>query len=193
MVCNRNRGPKGDLISPHLTCAPVKNCCSLCFRNWVWLILLSTHDLYHVAALERELRKQLQWSRKKQDYDKVLHVHPYRFVSYPDNPLKYLLLFYIYGASRVALMLRNLPANARGVGLISGCRKSPGGGYGNPVQYSYLEPMDRGSWWATVHRVAQSQTRLNWLSTHAFYIYRTGAQKGGLVQGLKLVSDRVRI
>ena len=37
--------------------------------------------------------------------------------------------------------------------------KIPGGGHGNPLQYSCLEnPMDRGAWWATVHRVANSQT-----------------------------------
>ena len=37
----------------------------------------------------------------------------------------------------------------------------PGGVHGNPLQYSCLEnPMDRGAWWATVHRVTQSQTRL---------------------------------
>ena len=45
--------------------------------------------------------------------------------------------------------------------------RSPGG-HGNPLQYSFLEnPMDRGAWWATVHRAAQSQTWLNELSTHA--------------------------
>ena len=38
----------------------------------------------------------------------------------------------------------------------------------NPLQYSFLEnPMDRGAWWAAVHRVAQSQTRMKWLSMHA--------------------------
>ena len=63
-----------------------------------------------------------------------------------DNPLKQLLLFYLYGASQAALMIRKLPANASGVGLISGYRKSPRGGYGNLLQYSYLEnPMDRGT------------------------------------------------
>ena len=37
----------------------------------------------------------------------------------------------------------------------------PGGGHGNPLQYSCLEnPMDRGAWQATVHRVAKSQTQL---------------------------------
>ena len=35
----------------------------------------------------------------------------------------------------------------------------PGGGQGKPLQYSCLEnPMDRGAWWATVHRVAKSRT-----------------------------------
>ena len=48
-------------------------------------------------------------------------------------------------------------------GLIPGWGRSPGGGYGNPLQYSCLEnPMNRGAWWATVHGVAKSQTRLKW-------------------------------
>ena len=42
--------------------------------------------------------------------------------------------------------------------------KSLGGGHGDPLQYSCLEnPMDRGAWWATVHRVAKSPTRLKLL------------------------------
>ena len=49
-----------------------------------------------------------------------------------------------------------------------GQEDAPGGGHGNPLQYSCLEnPMDRGAWWATVHRVAQSQTWLKRLSSHA--------------------------
>ena len=52
---------------------------------------------------------------------------------------------------------------------ISGLGRFPGGGNGSPLQYSCLEnPMDRGAWQATVHRVAKSRTRLKWLSiTHA--------------------------
>ena len=45
-----------------------------------------------------------------------------------------------------------------------GCKRirSPGEGHGNPLQYSCLEnPMDRGAWWATVHRVSKSRTRLS--------------------------------
>ena len=59
-------------------------------------------------------------------------------------------------------MVKNLPAKAediRGMGSIPGLGRSPGGGNGNPLQYSCLEnPMDRGAWWATVHGVAKSQT-----------------------------------
>ena len=45
--------------------------------------------------------------------------------------------------------------------------RSPGGEHGNLLQYSCLEnPEDRGGWWATVHRIAKSWTRLKWLSTH---------------------------
>ena len=45
------------------------------------------------------------------------------------------------------------------LGSIPGLEKSPGGGNGNPLQYSCPEnPMDRGSWWATVHGVTKSWT-----------------------------------
>ena len=44
-------------------------------------------------------------------------------------------------------------------GLIPGSGRSPGGGRGNPLQYSCLEnPMDTGAWWATVHGVSKSWT-----------------------------------
>ena len=50
-------------------------------------------------------------------------------------------------------------SNAGDQGLIPGSGRSPGEGNGNPLQYSCLEnPMDRGAWWATVHRVAKSRT-----------------------------------
>ena len=41
---------------------------------------------------------------------------------------------------------------------VPGSRRSPGGWHGNPLQYSCLEdPMDRGAWWVTVHRVTESE------------------------------------
>ena len=51
--------------------------------------------------------------------------------------------------------------DVRDVGSIPGSGGSPGGGHGNPLQYSCLEnPMERGAWLATVHRVTKSQTQL---------------------------------
>ena len=64
-------------------------------------------------------------------------------------------------------MVKNLSANAgdiRDMGSIPESGRAPGGGHGNPLQYSCLEnPVDRGAWWATVHGVAKSQTELNQL------------------------------
>ena len=60
----------------------------------------------------------------------------------------------------MALVVKNLPANAgdlRDAGLIPELGRSPGEGHGNPLQHSHLEnPLDRGAWWAVVHRVAES-------------------------------------
>jgi len=57
-------------------------------------------------------------------------------------------------------VVKNQPGNAgdiRDMGSIPGSGRSPGGGHGNPLQYSCLEnPMDRGAWTATVHGVAKS-------------------------------------
>ena len=75
-------------------------------------------------------------------------------------------------------MVKNLSANARATrrhgihplvpSVPWGSGRSPGGGNGNPLQYSYLEnSMDRGAWQAIVHGVTKSQIRLN-THTHPF-------------------------
>ena len=70
--------------------------------------------------------------------------------------------------AQVMLVVKNLPAhagNTRDVGLIPESRRSPGGGNGNLIQYSCQEnPMDRGSWWATVAK------SLTWPSNWAHVI-----------------------
>jgi len=59
-------------------------------------------------------------------------------------------------------VVKNLPANAGDSGSIPGSRRSPGGGNGNPLQYSCLgNPMDREAWRATAHGVTKSQTQLS--------------------------------
>ena len=51
-----------------------------------------------------------------------------------------------------------LPMQETDGGSVPGSGRSPGGGLGNPLQYSCLEnPMERGAWWATVHEGAKSQ------------------------------------
>ena len=65
-------------------------------------------------------------------------------------------------ASQVALVVKNLPPNSgdiRDPGSFLGLGRSPAGGHGKPLQYSCLDnSVDRGAWWATIHRVTKSWT-----------------------------------
>ena len=81
---------------------------------------------------------------------------------------------YVYGLSYYIICLGfpggsegKAPAhNAGDPGSIPGSGSSPGEGNGNPLQYSCLEnPMDGRTWWATVHGVAKSRTRLSELTS----------------------------
>ena len=83
------------------------------------------------------------------------------------------------GASPGLLVVKNPPANAwdvrevRDEGSVPGSGRPPIGGHGSPLLYSCLEnPMDGGAWRATVQRVANSQTRLKWLSTAQWKVCR---------------------
>ena len=62
-------------------------------------------------------------------------------------------------------MVKKPPASAgdaRDSGSVPGSGRSPGGGNGNPLQYSCLKnPKDRGAWGATVHGVTKSRTQLS--------------------------------
>jgi len=66
-------------------------------------------------------------------------------------------------------VVETLPANVgdtRDLGSIPGLGRSPGAGNGNSLQYSCLgNPMDRGAWWAPIHGVAKSRTRLSSTTT----------------------------
>ena len=88
--------------------------------------------------------------------------------------INWLLFIWVYlwasWASQVALVVKNSPTNRgdpKDLGSIPESERSPGGGHGTPLQYSCLEnPMDRGAWQATVHRVAKSWTWLKRLCMH---------------------------
>ena len=79
--------------------------------------------------------------------------------------VKWLASFY-----QVALVVKNLPANAGGVrnkASTPGSGRSPGGRHGNSLQYSCLEnPTDRGAWHAAIHRVPQSRIWMKQFSKH---------------------------
>ena len=83
-------------------------------------------------------------------------------------------------ASQVALVVKNPPANAvylGAAGSVPGLGTPLGERNSNPLWYSCLENlMDRGAWWAAVHRVSKSRTRLKWLSTHARRAYTPSFQ-----------------
>ena len=84
-------------------------------------------------------------------------------------------------------VVKNLPASAgdaRDPGSIPGWGRSPGGGNSNPLQYSCLEnPMDRGTWWTTVHGVTESD-----MTRHTqFPVDGDHVQKGALEDALPRV------
>ena len=98
--------------------------------------------------------------------------------------LNHFITFFKMGFSGGAVA-KNSPANAgdaRDMGSIPGWGRSPGEGNGNPLQYSYLgNPIDRGAWRATVHRVTKSQTWLNnWIRTnrHQYWLTELLQSKG---------------
>ena len=67
-------------------------------------------------------------------------------------------------------------------GSILGSGRSPGGGNGNPLQYSCLEnPMDRGAWQATVLGISESQKQLRWLSILSLPTKKLRHRQGGFL------------
>ena len=82
---------------------------------------------------------------------------------------------YSHWTSQVVLVAKNTPANAGDtgdMGSVPGLGRSPGGGHGNPFQYSRLgNSMDRGAWRAAVHGVAKSWTQLKQLSMYCSHYF----------------------
>ena len=81
--------------------------------------------------------------------------------------------------------------DAAGVGSVPGSGRPPGGGHGNPLQYSCLEnPKDRAAWCTTVHGVAKSRKRLKQPRTHIQYFTREdGLDLEDLLQKYKISTN----
>ena len=93
----------------------------------------------------------LHWGNVFFFYFRVLHMA---------NGTSFQFMYLCYWVSQVVLVVKNTPAssgNTRDPSSIPGSGRSPRGGHGSPLQHSRLEnPMDRGAWRVTVHRVAKS-------------------------------------
>ena len=119
-------------------------------------------------TFSRVIKRQMKTSIGK-DMDKLVpsfttgEIHSMfhlsgKFVSYSNTQLSCNIAIYSSGG----LEDKASAYNAGDPSSILGLGRSPGEGNGNPLQYSCLKnPMDRGAWQATVHRVAKSRTRLN--------------------------------
>ena len=105
--------------------------------------------------------------------DAIQPSHPLSSPSPPaPNPSQHQSLFqWVSSSHEVVKVLAKWysPAHAGNASSIPGSGRFPGGGNGNPLQYSFPKnPMDIGPWWAAVHGVAISQTWLgDWAWTHA--------------------------
>ena len=79
---------------------------------------------------------------------KLVRAEPQNVIGY--HFCDYVMLYDKRGAYHLVLVVKNLPANTgdkEDLGLISGLGRFPGGGHGNPLQYSCLDnPIDRGAW-----------------------------------------------
>ena len=70
-----------------------------------------------------------------------------------------MILYYDLWGFPGGSVVKNPPVNVGDAGLIPGLGRSPGEGNGNPLQYSCLgNPMDRGTWQATVHGATKNHT-----------------------------------
>ena len=79
--------------------------------------------------------------------------------------------------------------NAGDLGSIPGLGRSPGEGNGHPLQSSCLEnSMDGGAWWATVHGVTKSRTRLSDFTFFSFFLL-----SGHSLQEVVLLGDHMRV
>ena len=116
-------------------------------------------------------RKQFLISQRERHYKKSCGTKSF---SSGKSNLDLLMIYSTKWASLVAPVVKNPTVNAGNLtdmGSIPGSGRSPGK-HSNPLQYSYLENPHGGAWWATVHGVTNSQTRLKRLSTHTFHRLR---------------------
>ena len=135
-----------------------RNCFGL---NLDWKIIYIYVYIY--IERERESRTTLQekWNNKSRIYIKKKRIYKFKKRKGRETYIAFLLrITIVWGFPGSISDKESAKAgDVRDAGSIPGWGISPGGRHANPLQYSCLEnPMDRGIWWATVHRVANSPT-----------------------------------
>ena len=136
-------------------------------KSWTWLNDWTELSMGLVCSFHREIFISLLWAvLLSQMHDFVITMR-LKNIEVNESRCETNNCQLLWGGS--GSMVKNPPANAGASGLVGstpGLGRSPGGGNGNPLQHTCLEnSMDRGAWWATVHRIAESQT---WLSDWAY-------------------------
>ena len=117
---------------------------------------------------ESDTTEQLNWNKNLKSH--ILYLKEFCSIT---NPSFDAFLSSIW-VPLVAQMVKKSTCNAGDLGLIPGLGKFPGGGNGNPPQYSCLEtPVDRGAWKATVYGVLRSQDTTKWLTLLLSFLFVT--------------------
>ena len=117
----------------------------------------SMNSRFHKYNFLLEISFQMHW-RCHLDATEHAHFYPHRNPTSNLTMIFHSFLPFMYPPISGGTVGKNLPANADDICSIPGSR-FPGGGSGNPLQYSCLEnPMDRGAWLATVHGTAELHT-----------------------------------
>ena len=150
-------------------CEVAQSCPTLCDPMDCSLPGSSVHGIFQAVVLEWIAISFSKGSSQPRDRTQVSCIVDRHFTVWPTGKSIYFsakmgIIMVPTSATQVVLLGKNLPASAgdgRDASLIPGSGRSPGGGHGCPLWYSCLEnPMDRGAWWATVHRVTKSQAQL---------------------------------
>ena len=131
-------------------------------ETWVWSLVQEDPLEKEMATHSSILAWRIPWTEELCELQSIMYKFSYT------HALSHNVLFgvcYATYAFPCGSVVKNLPANAGDMVLIPGPGRSLGEGNGNPLQYSCLEnPMDRGTWWITVHGVHKDSNVTWWLN-----------------------------
>ena len=139
--------------------------CGKFLKMWEYQTTWPASGEICMQVMKQQLEMDMeQWSGSKlrNKYVKTAYVHPVHFTYMQSTSCKMPGWRKHKLESRLLGEVKVSASNAGDPGSIPGLGRTPGEGNGNPLRYSCLEnPMDWGAWWAAVHGVTKSRTRLS--------------------------------